>query len=258
MLLKYKMKLSLFLFFFPAICAFQTMIERSLNNIQQLSLERGIDDSHNHKHSQEVLYYAKELMKDVSLTTAQKKVIILGSLFHDMNDHKYPPHDLDRLIFEISKVEEDPHLIARTILFTENVSFSKTVKKVNGGLKYSIPRVIENCEDSICFDIIRNADLLASYNLRRAFEYRLHKNPDTPIEMILEEVSELFTNRMLPLRSSHVLTLEYPRCEALSLRFEKLCQLRLQQYSPRSLEETLEFFEIYPKEDLSEICRQLK
>ena len=98
------MKLSLFLFFLPAICAFQTMIERSLNNIQQLSLERGIDNSHNHKHSQEVLYYAKELMKDVSLTTAQKKMIILGSLFHDMNDHKYPPQDLDRLIFEMSKV----------------------------------------------------------------------------------------------------------------------------------------------------------
>lgn len=246
------------LLFLPIAFAFDTLVHTSLQNIRKMSLARGIDNSHNHVHSKEVLYYAKELMKDVPLSDRQKKIVILGSLYHDMNDHKYPPQDLERLILEMQEVEKDLDIITRTIFFMENMSFSKTVKYCDGGLQYTVPSDVEKCKDFICFDIIRNADLLASYNLRRAFEYRLHKNPQSSVETMVEEVHQLFLKRMGNLRSCNILSLQYERCNVLSERFHKLCAARLKTYTPLPVKETLDYFEIYPHETIEKICQELK
>lgn len=241
------------------VLGFQSLVYESMTNIKSFCNQYKIDASHNEIHSQEVLFYSKELMKDVPLDRRQKKLVILGSLFHDIIDSKYHCENrIETLINELSKVETDMSVITRTVLYINNISFSKTVKNCGEKLVYRIPNVVPLDEDFACFDIIRNADLLSSYNLKRAFQYRHALNPEMSTEALVNEVRDVYSRRMKKLRSSNVLTITYPHCDKLSNYMEKLCDKKLATYKPCSYEKTLSHFEIYPTQRLENILEEIK
>lgn len=253
------MRLFLLLCTISSIFGFQSLVSQSMTNIKSFCKHHKIDNSHNEVHSHEVLFYSKELMKDVSLDQRQKKIVILGSLFHDIIDRKYVCENrIETLINELSKVESDMSIIARTVLYIDNISFSKTVKATSSELNFTVPEVVPLDKDFKCFDIIRNADLLSSYNLKRAFEYRHAKNPEMSMEELIQEVQDVYQRRMKKLRSSKILTLNYPHCDNLSKHMENLCDKKLKTYQSCSYDKTLSHFEIYPTQRLENIVEEIK
>ena len=78
----------IFLFFLliSDVYMFQHYICKSIDLIKQHGKKYRIDESHNEIHSKEVLYYGAELIKDEVLSDIEKKILILGCLFHDVVD----------------------------------------------------------------------------------------------------------------------------------------------------------------------------
>lgn len=229
---------------------YQHYICKSLELIKQHGIKYKIDESHNEIHSKEVLYYGAELIKDEKLSDVEKKILILGCLFHDVVDKKYlhpndnPQELLKEMLFEI---EQDVEIIKYTTLFINNISYSKTViLDEHYEPCFVEPDFLHNHTHRKMYHYIRNADLLSSYNLRRAFLYHYYKYPNLPFEEIVKDVITLYYNRMKKLRSNKILSLENKQCDLLSQQLEKECDYRIKTFLSYSLYDAIIHFNMLP------------
>ena len=137
-----------------------------------------IDESHSISHSMNVHYYANkiynyELMNKVNNTNLEKhkNIIDVSSILHDMCDKKYMDEkvgieNIDNFIKTELKEEinnEELEIIKKIIL---TMSYS-TVKK-NG-----FPNLNEY---QLAYNVVREADLLTSYDFDRCIIYKMMKN----------------------------------------------------------------------------------
>ncbi len=242
----------IFLFFLliSDVYMFQHYICRSLDLIKQHGKKYKIDESHNEIHSKEVLYYGAELIKDEVLSDIEKKILILGCLFHDVVDKKYlHSHDnpQELLTKMLTEIEQDVQIIKDAILFINNLSYSKTVFLNEHYEPYFVePYILHNHNYKRIYHYIRNADLLSSYNLRRAFLYHSYKYPHLPFEEIVKDVITLYYNRMKKLRSNKILSLENKNCDLLSQQLEKECDRRIETCFTYSFHHAISHFNMLP------------
>lgn len=249
----------IFLFFFliSDVFMFQHYICKSLDLIKDHGIKYKIDESHNDIHSKEVLYYGSELIKDHSLTEIEKRILILGCLFHDVVDKKYlnennNPQDLLREM--LYQVESNEKIISDATLFINNMSYSKTIYFDDSQEPYFVePVLIQNHEYKKMYHFIRNADLLSSYNLRRAFLYHYVKYPDLSFDVIWNDVLSLYLRRMKKLRSHDILDLTNHNCDILSAKLEKECDVRLKTFVNFSFPNALEHFNMLPTISLEDL-----
>ena len=141
-----------------------------LRFVQMTSIKHKIDESHSLGHSMEVLHYVNHIYMDNIFKYPelynQEKVIYTSAIIHDMCDKKYLNQtdgicEINNLLenkmnaFEMNKVDE--------IIGTMSYS---TVKK-NG-----FPNLGEY---QMAYHIVREADLLASYDFDRSVIYHLNR-----------------------------------------------------------------------------------
>ena len=229
---------------------YQHYICKSLELIKQHGIKYKIDESHNEIHSKEVLYYGAELIKDEKLSDMEKKILILGCLFHDVVDKKYlDPNDNPQELLKdmLLEMEQDEEIVKDTTLFINNLSYSKTVVLDEYYEQYFVePEFLHNHTHRRVYHYIRNADLLSSYNLRRAFLYHYYKYPYLPFEEIIKDVITLYYNRMKKLRSNKILSLENKQCNLLSQQLEKECDYRIRTFLSYSLPDAIIHFNMLP------------
>lgn len=150
-----------------------------------------IDESHALKHSMDVYQYANTIFHQEVINKPylmkQKLIIDSCAILHDMCDNKY----VDETIgiknindFLINKLQQDEIYIINQIIQT--MSYSK-VKK-NG---YPI---IPKYQDA--YHIVRQADLLAAYDIDRAIIYGMMVKDQTYEESLSESI-QLFDKRVL-------------------------------------------------------------
>ena len=108
------------------------------------------------------------------------------------------------------------------------------------------PEFLHNHTHRRVYHYIRNADLLSSYNLRRAFLYHYYKYPYLPFEEIIKDVITLYYNRMKKLRSNKILSLENKQCNLLSQQLEKECDYRIRTFLSYSLPDAIIHFNMLP------------
>jgi hypothetical protein len=234
-----------------------TIIKKSIPLIEKHSIKYNIDESHNHVHSAEVAKYCLQILKcEKNIDLEGKKIALLGSLFHDTIDSKYIKGQNTDLILKnlLEKVvPQEEEIIKNVILFSKYISYSKTVEKYkDGSLQFILPEPLQNFEDLQAYHVMRNADLLSSYNLRRSLIYRSHKNKTKDAELLTQEMSTLYFSRMHLLRKSHILSLENPYCDVASRIMEKMALKRIINYQQWNKEtknhlsypDLLEYFEV--------------
>ena len=184
-----------FFFYISLVCAFsgEALIQNSLHVVKEHCQKYQIDESHNEKHSKEVVDYSIEMIKTISdISIDEQQVIILSSIFHDAVDHKYIfDNNIDILRGLLKKVltEKNYRLIPYVLDIISNMSFSKTVIRQNdNSLVFQLPERMKNHPFLRSYHIVRNADLLSSYNLKRAIFYNIHKKSGSqkPLEIFNE------------------------------------------------------------------------
>jgi HD superfamily phosphodiesterase len=149
-----------------------------------------IDESHSVKHSMDVFFHAneiyeKELLKSPFLKN-HKDIIDTSSILHDMCDKKYmnEKYGLNR-ISEYMKDKISTNDLEMSLKIISTMSYS-TIKK-NGFPKLN--------EYQLAYNIVREADLLASYDFDRCIIYQMLKN-DESYEKSIIDAKNLFENRV--------------------------------------------------------------
>lgn len=259
----------IFLIQWSSVFSFVSLINRSLSIIEYHSKIYKIDDSHNHIHSKEVLYYTNEILKDEQVLSKDEiYIIVLASLFHDVIDSKYisdsPIQKKQLLMTYLSEFFIPDEIFNEIWFIINNMSYSKTIKYDKFFEPfYETPKSIESYQYKRAFNIVRNADLLASYNLKRSFEYNNYKmlkeNQNIDIMDIYNEVLSLYLRRMDKLRKNNILSLDNEKIDLLSFQLEQESLEKLNSYHYTSYDDTLKHFDMYPKNiNIKEIGKNLE
>lgn len=174
------------------LCAFffYSIMSDSLRFAEDHSNSNQIDKSHNHHHSLEVLYWSSDIMRrsQKKYTLDELKIISESCLLHDMVDHKYGLNTENVEDYLFQKHDKET---AETIMnIIGSISYSKTF--LNGRVVF--PQWIENSRYRDAYHIVREADLLSSYNIARMIEYRLAQ--EMPVASIKKEVVEFYNERV--------------------------------------------------------------
>lgn len=249
------MKWTQALYAFSSATTLPDLLKRCDTYVMHHSARYQVDESHNHIHSRHVLHYAKEIIKRRGATPYEILLSSLGSMLHDVPDTKYvdhPSYVLEQALDFILPASYQDTVGADLALMIPLVSFSKTVSKdpLSDRLLFSLPQELGDFPHLESYHIIREADLLSSYNTKRTLLYRMHKSNFTKSpQEVLSEARELYTERMAKLRSSELFLL--PEAERRLARPLEHLSLTAWATSPSSFdtwEDMLAHFNLDPVE----------
>jgi hypothetical protein len=170
--------------------------------VLSISLKYNIDSSHSEKHSMDVLHFADEnyrsQLQEFPYLEKQKNVIYASSVLHDMCDKKYMKEAEGikeiEAAFKHSLNPEEMYFTKRII---ETMSYS-TVKK-NGYPDLG--------KYQMAYHVVREADLLASYDFDRSIIYHLNKGNN--LTTSYQNALDLFHNRVFNYNTDKLLLSEY-------------------------------------------------
>jgi HD superfamily phosphodiesterase len=176
-----------------------------------------IDESHALKHSIEVARFAhriyeSEVDKNPQLV-AQKNIIIASAILHDMCDRKYVSSELTAIcdICEFMKgaLTEDELNIVVSIITT--MSYSKVKQKGYPDLG----------EYQLAFHIVREADLLAAYDIDRCVMYGMLVENLAFTESVAR-ANMLFKERVMKYREDGLFITDWSKAKSLELHNRNL------------------------------------
>lgn len=178
----------------PALLLFQTTffldpLFSSYRLMKEISRVGRIDDSHNEKHSKEVLFWTIDILRHPKTTKDPLKIKMAAqcALLHDALDRKYAT-DFSSTVSDHLQLFHTEDEVEVMMKIMRTMSYSEIRK--NG-----FPTWIQESPYQQLFHIVREADLLSSYNLARMVEYRRHLGGFTD-QKIKDEIVELYDRRM--------------------------------------------------------------
>jgi hypothetical protein len=182
----------------------------------QTSQKYNIDESHALKHSMDVLHFSNQIYQNElmlnPLLNSQKEIIFVSSILHDMCDKKYMNEQfgIQEMCAYMQNYVEEPKLnVVSEIIST--MSYSK-VKK------YGYPELgmYQNA-----YHIVREADLLAAYDLDRCIIYQMMHEKYSYTES-LQVAIDLFHTRILRYIEDDLFVTDYSKKKAAELHIKAL------------------------------------
>jgi len=188
-----------------------SLLKIGFKYVIETSKTYNIDESHALKHSMEVFGFAKKIYdiekKQNPLLENQKNIIYMAAIGHDMCDKKYMNEQEG-----ITKYQQylsnfmtpiDLEIMGKII---STMSYSKV--KING---------YPNLGDyQLAYHIVREADLLAAYDIDRCIIYKMYHD-EMDYSEALKDAFKLFNNRVFKMRKEHLFITEYSKKESLKL-----------------------------------------
>jgi hypothetical protein len=198
---------------------YSTLINYAFNYVIETSKLYNIDDSHSLRHSMEVFNFANQIYNQEIIYNPelinQKNIIMCSAIIHDMCDNKYVEESKGLIHinnhFKNLIIDEDLHIINSII---STMSYS-TVKK-NG---YPELNTFNKA-----FHIVREADLLAAYDVERCILYQMIHN-QIDYQNSLEYVKLLFKDRILKYIENNLFTSTFSLSLAKELHIKALNKL---------------------------------
>ena len=188
-----------------------TLINQAFRFVIQTSQEYNIDESHSLKHSMEVFNYANSIYESELLLNPNlendRKIIYLSAIVHDMCDKKYM--DEDTGIENMNKYMKD-YISNEELMVVSNIiktmSYSKVKKNGYPDFKEYQP----------AYHIVREADLLAGYDLNRCIIYKMMRDKFNYTDSLTES-KNLFETRVLNYRKDKLFVTNYSKNKSLLL-----------------------------------------
>lgn len=183
-----------------------------------------IDESHGLLHSMDVLNKAENIINfdnNINKLSVDKEVVYTSALLHDMCDKKYMDerlglYNLKRfLINDLNYNIEKVNVIGDII---NTMSYSK-VKK-NG-----LPDLYDY---QLEYNIVREADLLAAYDIDRAIIYNMTKT-NNDFEKAFVNSKQLYYDRMAKHHEDDLFTFDYTKNEGKKLN--AICLQKINNYN---------------------------
>lgn len=187
------------------------LINYAFSYVSRITTLFNIDESHGLKHSMDVFHNANQIynseVKENSYLTNQLDVIYVSAIIHDMCDKKYMTEKNgikmmnNYLNSYIPQVKLD---VISNIIST--MSYSKVKKNGFPDLK----------EYQLAYHIVREADLLAAYDIERTIIYGM-KVEKLDYISALKRAIQLFDDRVLKYRSDKLFKTKYSKDLSLKL-----------------------------------------
>ena len=195
----------------PSALAIMNLINKGFKYVIETSEMYKIDESHALKHSMEVFGFAKKIyeseVKKNPYLEEQKEIIYMAAIGHDMCDKKYMDEKLGIYRYKTYLTDlmapRDLEIMGNII---GTMSYSKV--KVNGYPDLG--------EYQLAYHIVREADLLAAYDIDRCIMYTIHRD-NCNYTTALKEALELFDYRVFRMRQDRLFKTEYSKRESLKL-----------------------------------------
>ena len=189
------------------------MIDQAFNCVKHFIKKNDIDESHAIKHSIEVMRFAtdiylSELPSNPHLSS-QKSVILAAAILHDMCDHKYLPSESEA-IREIREFMSD-HLTSSELDIIVSIITTMSYSKVK---KNGYPDLGEY---QLAYHIVREADLLAAYDMDRCTIYGMFVN-NLDYSTAVARATELYESRVLKYISDGLFITEYSKRKSMNLQ----------------------------------------
>jgi HD superfamily phosphodiesterase len=191
----------------------ETIIDKAFELVMILCKKFNIDESHSLKHSMEVYNFALRIYESElpmnSYLEEQKDIIVLAAILHDTIDKKYVAEEEG--IEEIRKYLNDvmtPEKLSVIFQIITTMSYS-TVKK-NG-----FPLLGDY---QLAYHIVREADLLAAYDIDRCIMYSMYKKNENYLKA-LDTAIVLFEHRVFRHRKDRLFVTNYSK--KLSVKLHK-------------------------------------
>jgi hypothetical protein len=189
----------------------QNLIAKGFKYVVETSKKFNIDESHALKHSMEVYGFANRIYEDevkkFPYLEKQREIIYMAAIGHDMCDKKYMDENEGVELYKnyLSDLisSSDLEVIGNII---STMSYSK-VKK-NG-----FPDLGEY---QLAYHIVREADLLAAYDIDRCIIYSMYRD-DIDYFSARDIAVELFNNRVFRMRQDRLFKTKYSQKESLKL-----------------------------------------
>ena len=164
-----------------------SLMKDSMHFVKNYSSMKNIDKSHNEHHSLEVLYWSSDIMMNSNRRFTNDECIIISEscILHDMMDWKYDGEKKDVEDYLLNKHPKEKVEIILKIMDT--MSYSKTF--INNTVLF--PELFDYND---AYHVVREADLLSSYNVARMIEYRLAQ--EMPDHLLKKDVLEFYENRV--------------------------------------------------------------
>jgi len=197
--------------FMASALSLSTLLNRAFEYVGEITQLYKIDESHGLKHSMEVYGYAKRIyeseLKENPFLEEQQEIIFAAAIGHDMCDKKYMDEaegvkKYKEYMSDIMRLE-DLEIMGKII---STMSYSKV--KTNG-----FPDLGKY---QLAYHIVREADLLAAYDIDRCIMYTMHRDK-CDYTSALQEAFDLFDYRVFKMRSEHLFKTVYSRKESLKL-----------------------------------------
>ena len=163
--------------------------------VQLLTERYGIDESHGLSHSLNTLGFAQEIYRSELRTApelrAQKTVIFTAAVLHDLCDKKYVNEqegvrEICRYMRAHSAI--DAPSLAAVVRIITSMSYS-TVKQ------RGFPQDLGSANLMAAFHVVREADLLAAYDMDRCVVFGMKVN-QMPYSAALREARQLYAARI--------------------------------------------------------------
>jgi hypothetical protein len=171
-----------------------------------------IDESHSIKHSMEVMQFAEKILESEFHTNPQlerqRDIILASAILHDMCDHKYVSDEAGAIAEMREYMKEfftdaDFDIVVSIIT---TMSYSKVKKKGYPDLG----------EYQFAYHIVREADLLAAYDIDRCIIYGMAVDKMT-YTMAVERATVLFAGRVLKYRDDGLFVTSWSQAKSLEL-----------------------------------------
>jgi len=193
------------------IISLSSLINHAFQYVIKTSELYKIDESHAVKHSMEVFGFAKRIydseIKNNPLLEDQKDIIFTAAIGHDMCDKKYMNETEGIITYQkhlLNFMRPKDLIVLGKIIAT--MSYSKV--KANG--------YPELGEHQLAYHIVREADLLAAYDIDRCVMYKMSKDKCEYIEA-LNGAFQLFDERVFKMRKDGLFKTSYSKKESLRL-----------------------------------------
>ena len=180
-----------------------TIVNAAFQYVINTSKKYCIDESHALKHSMEVFQsankiYISECNKNRYLIK-QKNIIDVASIVHDMCDKKYI--NVDDSIKEMNIYMKD-HLNLNEMTMVNNIISTMSYSYTQ---QYGFP---DHSAYQLSYDIVREADLLASYDIDRCIIYGMMQE-NIPYSKAVERAINITTSRTLTYKKKNLFKTEY-------------------------------------------------
>ena len=200
------------------------LINHAFSLVSTFSSLYKIDESHALRHSLDVFHNAVDIynseLYDNPFLKDQQKEIFCAAILHDMCDKKYVTPKLAM-----------SHM---NILMSEHLTMDqlRTMNDIMSTMSYSYVKKngYPNLQNyNLAYHIVREADLLAAYDVERCFIYQI-KHEDYTYNSSIEKVIDLFNNRVLKYIEDDLFITNYSKQKAQKLHDEAIKRINIIQY----------------------------